>query len=259
MSTQEMAAVQMQLQASAEQLQAVSSALDLLRQESGRAIVELHRLFSEARQSTTNGDCRINFVNSKSFEGGKFGGKLAEYKAWSKRVKIYCNSQCRGFKAALEQIEAQDDPMRVAEIQFPSGTDAEELDEKLFDFLVTYTTEEALGNVERFQGRGFEAWRQLKARYAPAGGRVDLDRSLRMLQRKARKHISELPAAIDQLERDLAHHDATASYTRPEQYKIILLVQLFPEAQAQYLKITFVAGHTKFQKVRDAVLSFSIN
>ena len=78
-----------------------------------------------------------------------------------------------------------------------------------------------------------------------------MDRSLRMLQRKACKHISELLAAIDHLERDLAYHDATAGYTWPEQHKILLLVQLFPEAQAQYLKITFVAGHTNFQKVRD--------
>ena len=87
-----------------------------------------------------------------------------------------------------------------------------ELDEKLYDALVTDTAEEALGNVERFPGSGCEAWRQLKVRYSAAGGRADLDRSLRILHRKPCKSLSDLPAAIDHLERDLAHHDAMAGY-----------------------------------------------
>ena len=39
--------------------------------------------------------------------------------------------------------------------------------------------------------------------------------------------------------------------------KILLLVQMFPEALAQYLKITFVADQTDFQKVRDSILRYS--
>ena len=82
---------------------------------------------------------------------------------------------------------------------------------------------------------------------------------MRMLTRKPCKHFNELPTAIDQLERDLAYHDATAGYTWPEQHKILLLVQLFPATQAQYFKISFMAGQTNFQKVLDTVLNFWIN
>ena len=256
MSSQEIAAVQMQLAPSADQLQVVSDALDLLRRESVAAILELRRSLAEARYAN-RGERVVNFVNVKSYEGGKFTGKVGDYKPWAKRAKIFCNSQCRGFAAVLERAEEQPGTVELGRLGFSGNADPGELDEKLYDFLVTYTAEEALGNVERFPGSGFEAWRQLKVRYSPGGGRADLDRSLRMLLRKQCKSLSDLPAAIDHLERDLAHHDATSGYKWPEQHKILLLVQLFPESVAQYLKITFVADQTDFQKVRDAVLRHS--
>ena len=247
----------MQLASSAEQLQVVSNALDVLRHESGNAIQDLRRLLAEAR-NTTKGERVVNFVNVKSYEGGKFTGKIGEYKPWSKRAKIFCNSQCRGFAAALERAEAQAGTVDLGLLGLTSNAETvRELDEKLYDFLVTYTAEEALENVERFPGSGFEAWRQLKARYSPTGGRADLDRSLRILLRKPCKSLSDLPAAIDHLERDLAHHDAMAGYKWPEQHKILLLVQMCLEALAQYLKITFVADQTDFQKVRDSILRYS--
>ena len=84
----------------------------------------------------------------------------------------------------------------MSDVSLPSGADVDELDEKFYDFLVTYTTDEALENVERFQGKGL-ALRQFKARYNPAGGRADFDCSMRMLLRKPCKHINELLAAID--------------------------------------------------------------
>ena len=70
MSSPEMVAMQMQLQASADQLQMVSNALDLLRHESGAAFVDLRRLLAEAREVTKHAN-RVSFVNIKSFEGGK--------------------------------------------------------------------------------------------------------------------------------------------------------------------------------------------
>ena len=256
MSSPEIAAVQMQLAASADQLQVVSDALDLLRRESVAAILELRRSLAEARYAN-RGERAINFVNVKSYEGGKFTGKVGDYKPWAKRAKIFCNSQRRGFAAVLERAEEQPGTVELGRVGFSGNADPGELDEKLYDFLVTYTAEEALGNVERFPGSGFEAWRQVKARYSPGGGRADLDRSLRMLLRKQCKSLRDFPAAIDHLERDLAHHDATSGYKWPEQHKILLLVQLFPESVAQYVKITFVADQTDFQKVRDAVLRHS--
>ena len=59
-----------------------------------------------------------------------------------------------------------------------------ELDTKLYDFLATYTSKEALRSVETYGDQGFEAWRQLKARYAPEGDRMELRRLQSLFVRK---------------------------------------------------------------------------
>ena len=109
MSTPEMAAVQMQLVASAERLQIKSTALDNLRNETGVAIMDLRRLLQEEQQRNRGhkgNEEKIHLVNSKSFEGGKFNGThVMEYKGWARKVKIFCNSQHRGIRAALEKAE----------------------------------------------------------------------------------------------------------------------------------------------------------
>ena len=92
MSTPEIAAVQLQLAASTDQLQVVTDALDFLRRESVAAILNLRRSLAEAR-STTKGERAVNIVSVKSYEVGKFTGKIGEYKQRAKRAKIFCNSQ----------------------------------------------------------------------------------------------------------------------------------------------------------------------
>ena len=72
----EMASIQMQLASSAEQLQLVSNALDLLRHESGNAINDLRRLLAEARSGNKT-DRAVNIINVKTYEGGNSLAKLA--------------------------------------------------------------------------------------------------------------------------------------------------------------------------------------
>ena len=72
MSTPELAAVQMQLAASAEQLQITSTALDNLRNQSSAAMRNLHRLLQEEQQRNRGHkekEGKIHLANSKSFEG----------------------------------------------------------------------------------------------------------------------------------------------------------------------------------------------
>ena len=42
-----------------------------------------------------------------------------------------------------------------------------------------------------------------------------MESGIRMMTRKPCKSPSELPAAVDQRERDLAHHNANAGYVLP--------------------------------------------
>ena len=57
--------------------------------------------------------------------------------------------------------------------------------------------------VDKHPDQGFEAWRQLKLRYSPDGGRLELYRIESLFAKKPCKSLSEVPAAIDLLERDL--------------------------------------------------------
>ena len=130
-----------------------------------------------------------------------------------------------------------------------------ELNEKLFDVLLTYTADDAMRTVKANTGEGFESWRQLKIRYNPSGGWTYLERSLQVMSRQACRSIADLPAAIDRMERDLCHYDAMSGHHYPEELKILLLIQLFPERDARHLRMKF--GSVNYQQYRDEVLAFS--
>ena len=60
-----------------------------------------------AQQSGVGKDKTVNVFNAKNYEGGTFSGAKSEnYKTLAKRVKVYCNAQCRGFRQAMEAAEA---------------------------------------------------------------------------------------------------------------------------------------------------------
>ena len=57
----------------------------------------------------------ITFVNAKSYVGGKFSGtKAKNFKAWTKRIKVYCNTQCRGFRQAINIEKTQSTKINIA-------------------------------------------------------------------------------------------------------------------------------------------------
>ena len=73
----------MGLDATADQLRLLPSAHDVLRQESGNAIMELRRLLAEEQQrakftSVGSKDTDVHFVNAKTYEGGKVSGAKSE-------------------------------------------------------------------------------------------------------------------------------------------------------------------------------------
>ena len=86
------------------------------------------------------------------------GANNESCKLWSKRVRIFCNSQEAGFKKVLEEIELNDTievNMRV--IQAMQWEHAESANVKLSDFLCAYCVDEALGVVGACPDQGFEA------------------------------------------------------------------------------------------------------
>ena len=73
----------------------------------------------------------------------------------------------------------------------------------------THCGDDALRIIEAYPDQGFKAWHRLKKPYNPAGGRFELDNVNKMLARRQCNDLSDLPAAIDILERDLKSYEAT--------------------------------------------------
>ena len=154
----------------------VSQMLDAMRAEQDRLRNDSQTAFNdlEARSGgRIAGTREVSFVSMKSFEGGKFaGGKSENFKAWAKRVRIFCNAQASGMKKAMEAAEASVHDLDLRSLGLADQKLAEELDTKLHDFLATYVSEEALRIVDGDPRQGI---RSLAPAENPvsAGGRSD--------------------------------------------------------------------------------------
>ena len=122
-------------------------------------------------------------------------------------------------------------------------------DGRLSDFLQTYCHEDALRLVESCPENGFEAWRLLKKRYDPSTGNFELTKMNRMISRKACKDLSDLPAAIDILEKDIRGYESSMNVPFPAEWKILLLLQLIPENYKHELEAKYAMGYRDFRRM----------
>ena len=216
MAAKQLAAINMALLSSQEQVATLYQAIDGVRKEASDAVLELRNgLAMEQARSAELADKlqqwggpaqgnvlprgrEMRLVNTKEFSGGNFAGaKNESFKIWSKRVRIFCNSQEAGFKKALEGIELNEEvELKTRVVNDMQWEHAETANVKLSDFLSTYCADDALQILEAVPDRGFEARRKLKVRYNPSGGRFELDRMTLLLSRKQRPSLSELPPPL---------------------------------------------------------------
>ena len=123
---------------------------------------------------------------------------------------------------------------------------------------MTITAGEAPRVVELFTNDGFDAWRQLKLRYILTGGWTEVDRTVRLVWLQACRNMTELPAAIDLLDKELMHKEETGGHRRPDHTKIVLLVQLFFEADQKELPHRYIRNQKSFEKARADVLAVAV-
>ena len=170
----------------------------------------------------------MELLNLKHLEPKTFtGAKDESYKSWAKKLKTYCNARKDGFRKALEWCEKEEHVVDM-DIMQASWDWARTGDTKFHVLLMNITTDDALLIVESVPDRGFEAWRLLSKRYDPKSGTFELDRMLRLTNRKQCANLNELPAAVDQMEKDIRSYEARSVNKFPEEWKMPLLIQLVP-------------------------------
>ena len=130
-------------------------------------------------------------------------------------------------------------------------------DAKLHDLLQNVVAEDALLLVDAYPERGFEAWRQLKRRYDPKSGTFEIDRMISLMTRKQCGSISELPAAIDQLEKDIRGYESRSPNSFPQEWKTPLLIQLVPKSHKREVEIKFQMGQRDYAKMAADLMGFS--
>ena len=111
--------------------------------------------------------------------------------------------------------------------------------------------------IEKFKDQGFEAWRQLLLRYNPTGGRFELDRMAHLLQRKQCKTVSEIPAAVDLLEKEISSYEARAANKFPQEWKIPLLIQLLPANMKNEMEMKLTLGERDYNKMVNSIVGYS--
>ena len=151
-SMEQLQAVNATLASSQQQVATLSGAIDSLRAESSNAVAELRALLAAEQQRGQARDAQlldrrtrdVSFVNVKTFDGGQFaGGKSENFRAWAKKVKVFCNAQSKGFRKALEVAEKQETPVDIEALNLRGWDAAVDADTKFHDFLSTYTSGDA--------------------------------------------------------------------------------------------------------------------
>ena len=259
-SQEQVDAINMALVSSQEQVATLSRAIDSVRAEASNAVADLRNVLAaeqqrglamaaqlEAGRGERGGGRPVNFVNIKTFDGGTFAGLKGEnFRAWSKKAKIYCNALSRGFKRALELAEQQESSVDIEALQLTGWTAAVEADAKLYDFLSTYTAGDAQRIVDETPDRGFESWRKLKKRFHPEGGTFELERTTRLMTGKQCKTLSELPAAMDVLEKGFRQYEITFGSPIPDPLKYSMLIKILPESHRKDLTMKFLLGERNY-------------
>ena len=112
-SQEQVDAINMALNSSQEQVATLSRAIDSVRAEASNAVGDLRNVLAAEQQRgqalaaqmesrTERGGRPVSFVNIKNFDGGQFTGLKGEnFRAWSKKAKIYCNALRRGVQEGI--------------------------------------------------------------------------------------------------------------------------------------------------------------
>ena len=185
------------------------------------------------------------------------GARNEDFQNWAKKLKNYCNATKTGFKMMLEWAEMLKEPIERDDLELYSWEHAEDADIILHDYLTMVTAGDALRIIEAYEGRGFEAWRQLKLRYNPEGGRHQLDRMTMMLHRKPCKDITELPAAIDKLAKDIRVYELHSDKVFPPEWKIPLLRDILPAACKKEIEMKYTMGEKDYSKMAENIKGFA--
>ena len=262
-SVAEMQQLQAEL-AARDQITALATAQEDLKRDAQNAIAASEsRANNLARQlvqqnMAAGGGEKLELVDFKVNKPEPFYGRRDEsWKAWSKQFKTYCIVRKDGMKKALDWAEAQQgtiDAEAISSMGWPAGDLA---NSRFYDFLFLQCKGDAHVLIERHDGMGFEAWRQLAKRYSPSGGQFEIDMMNRLMNPQKAGKLSDLPAAILRFERDIETYQVKTGRQFPEEWKTPTFLRILPDSHRDELVRRFQMGQRDYGTLVDSVRGFS--
>ena len=233
-------------QASAQALAELTQATDIMARGLDERIIacegsieELKKLLEESKHS----DRSFRLFDSKSMKPNKFNGNWKLWKAWSRSVKAFLNSQYTGARRALEFVEKLDHKPEQADIDALKWKHGKDLNAGLYDVLITSTEGEPQGMVINCKSEeGLAAWRKLSNFYEPRGGESDVDRLNNLLSWPRAKRMEQISATVEGWDSALCEYVERTGEEFPERFKVNLLLRMLPtEAEAE-IRMRHVTG-----------------
>ena len=242
-----------------QELEKAANEHNSLRTQSASAVMELKaqiKMLMEKREKGMN-LCKVKNLEPDILVGNDDKTIHVRYKRWARRLKGYCEACETGFRKILDWAEAEHDKIGNDSLALSEWTQTAVANAQLYNLLILVTTEEALTIVEKSPDQGFEAWRALKQRYNPTGGKFELDRLTMMFSRKPCSRVEEVPAAADKLEKDIRHYDETNRNPMPDEMKVVLLLKMLPEKYKEDIELKFSLGERNYQKMLRSIVGYS--
>ena len=234
-------------------LQAAHEALNTAAQTAmQQRMVEIRDL--EDRMKTQIFQQKVELLDTKDMKPGGFHGKRSEsFRQWARKLRAFCNAKSPGMRVALEWAEEQKDEINSPDaVETGCGyRDSRPMDGKLHDFLVQLCGDGALVLIDTpvLRGRGFEAWRQLKNRYAPTGGAFDLDALMSLMKVSPCKDLASLPDTLAKWERQLNVYERQSGETFPVGMKVPLFMEMLPKSHKEEIRMRFEQGTRTYDEL----------
>ena len=241
--------------------QTLQQANDTLRADTGNAFAQKASEI-QAMEQTLKGlmsGKQFDLLDLKNMRPEPYKGNRSEnWRPWARKFKAYCNGKAEGFRGALDWAEKETTP-----IQHLGGCPwgkASAADSKLHDFLLATLGGEAvmLAETPGLEGKGFETWRQLVAKFSPMGGSYEMDMLSAIMSPPQAKDLTSLAGAIGRFERDWKLWEKQSGERFPERFKVTALLKIFPKSpQTDDLKWRFMQGLTDYNNMISQVVSYS--
>ena len=197
--------VQAELRAAREQITAIATAHEDLKKQAQEAIAasearsgQLARQLTQQALTAQSPNERFDLIDFKINKPDPFHGERDEsWRAWSRQFKTYCNARKEGMRTALDWAESfEGDVINEAAVDTLNWAAGRMSNIKLYDFLYLLCKSDARVLLERYEGMGFEAWRQLARRYSPSGGRLELELMNKLMNPQRAAKLTDIPSAI---------------------------------------------------------------